>query len=207
MEYEEDSSCRVKIIVVGNSNVGKTSLISQYSHFQEDGLPNTNPNLICEAQIKKFSKDDQLVYVDIWDTVGQERFQAISTQYYKRASGAMIVYSIEDQDSFNNILIWIERVQENCPKGCKIMLIGNKADLNAVRSVTYKEGFELSLEYGIQFFEVSAKTGHNITENAMEAQRETCEEDEKLSSSLFSSTTILSSAFFSNISKKKTCKC
>ncbi len=161
-EYDDEPSYRIKVIVVGDSTVGKTSLISQYNSFQDGEIPRTSSTIACESINKKFSKNDELVSVDVWDTIGQEKHQSMSQSYYRNASGALIVYSITAKESFKKLPEWIKRVKEGWLPDWQIMLLGNKWELKQERAIEYEDGYELSLAEGTGFNEIGAKTGENL---------------------------------------------
>jgi small GTP-binding protein len=97
--------------------------------------------------------------LQIWDTAGQERFRTITTAYYRSAMGILMVYDITKRDSFKNIQNWINQISANAVEGVKIILIGNKLDLDDCREIETSEGEELANKLQIKFLETSAKTG------------------------------------------------
>ena len=92
-----------------------------------------------------------------WDTAGQERFRTITCNYYHGAHGIFIVYDITDRESFNDVKMWMGEIKKYAQSKVTKVLIGNKKDLEEKRAVTFEEGEEMAKEYGIQFFETSAK--------------------------------------------------
>ena len=96
------------------------------------------------------------------DTCGDEKFRAITRQYYKEAQGIILVYDISNKTTFEDIDNWIEDIRNNAPADCVIYLVGNKTDLNEKRQVSYQDGKDKSEELGLLFNEVSAKNGDNI---------------------------------------------
>jgi small GTP-binding protein len=99
----------------------------------------------------------------VWDTAGQERFRTLSTSYFRKAQGAMMVYDVSDRRSFDSIAAWLEQLHEHGDKHSAIVLCANKADLPASeRKVSTAEGKELAATMGIPFFEVSAKSGKGV---------------------------------------------
>jgi len=106
----------------------------------------------------------KVVKIQIWDTAGQEAFQAITRTYYKGAIGALLVYDITRKETFTHVTKWLEEVKSNSSKQITIILIGNKKDLEDKRQVSYEEGEALAKENGLMFLETSAKTAYNVVE-------------------------------------------
>ena len=96
--------------------------------------------------------------MQIWDTAGQERFKTITETYYKGAAGVVLVYSITDRKTFNNLENWLKQINETQPENISKIIVGNKCDCSeAERSVTREEGEALAQKYGVDFLETSAK--------------------------------------------------
>ncbi|XP_041661734.1 ras-related protein Rab-15 isoform X2 [Cheilinus undulatus] len=104
------------------------------------------------------------VRIQIWDTAGQERYQTITKQYYRRAQGIFLVYDITSERSFQHIMKWASDVDEYAPDKVQKILVGNKSDEVDKRQVATEQGVKLARAYGMDFFETSAFTNHNITE-------------------------------------------
>ena len=104
------------------------------------------------------------VKLQIWDTAGQERFQTIALSYYKGAWGIILVFSIDNRKSFENIGKWMKQIKENAAEDVIILLVGNKCDLNENRAVSYEEAKALAESHNSFFFESSAKNNININE-------------------------------------------
>ena len=100
--------------------------------------------------------------LNIWDTCGDEKFRAITRQYYKNAQGILLVYDITNRDTFDNIKDWVEEIRNNASNESILFLVGNKTDLGNKRQITYQEGKNKAEELGMLFREVSAKNGDNI---------------------------------------------
>ena len=109
--------------------------------------------------------NNKAVKIQIWDTAGQEAFQAITRTYYKGAIGALLVYDITRKDTFIHVTRWLEEVRNNSSKTITVILIGNKKDLEDKRQVTYEEGEAFAKENGLMFLETSAKTAYNVIES------------------------------------------
>jgi small GTP-binding protein len=106
--------------------------------------------------------DNKVIKIQIWDTAGQEAFQAITRTYYKGAVGALLVYDITRRETFTHVTKWLEEVKNNSTKSIVVILVGNKKDLETKRQVTYEEGENFARENGLIFLETSAKTAYNV---------------------------------------------
>ena len=151
-----------KIIVIGNSGVGKSCLTLKATKdiFQE--------NFVSTMGFQFYSfhvKINQKIFkLQIWDTCGQEIYRSLITNFYRTAALAIIVYSVTDKKSFEETEIWLKQVKLNADPNCKIFLIANKVDLPD-KEVTSEDGMNLKKEHGFEcYMETSAKTGVNVKE-------------------------------------------
>jgi len=115
-----------------------------------------------DFKIKSIALDGKNVKLQIWDTAGQDRFRTITCSYYRGAQGIVVVYDITDRDSFEAVRQWMIEIDKYAQESVIKLLVGNKCDMNDKRKVTFDEGQELANQYGIQFFEASAKSCSNI---------------------------------------------
>merc|ERR1712196_624138 len=120
-----------------------------------------------DFKIKNIELDGKRIKLQIWDTAGQERFRTITTSYFRGAQGILLVYDVADRTSFNSIRNWIAQIQQHADINVNKILVGNKCDVDS-RKVTTEEGEKLAAEYGVQFFETSAKSDVNV-DTAFEA--------------------------------------
>ena len=118
-----------------------------------------------EFGAKTIQIDGKTIKIQIWDTAGQEAFQAITRTYYKGAIGALLVYDITRKDTFIHVTKWLDEVRSNSSKNITDILIGNKKDLEDKRQVSYEEGEAFAKENGLMFLETSAKTAYNVVES------------------------------------------
>ena len=116
-----------------------------------------------DFKIKSINVEGQVVKLQVWDTAGQERFRTITQTYYKGAMGIILVYDCTEEKSFSNISNWMKQIEQHASKDVAKVLVGNKADRED-KVVDKETGKQLADEYGLDFFETSAKTGSNITE-------------------------------------------
>merc|ERR1711935_525491 len=100
--------------------------------------------------------------LQLWDTAGQERFRSLTSNFFGRADGFVLTYDISNRPSFDHVIGWMRDIKTRAPPDCDIVVCGNKSDLDNDRVVTYDEGKQLADEYGVQFFETSALTGHHV---------------------------------------------
>jgi len=113
------------------------------------------------------------VKLQIWDTAGQERFRTITVSYFKGAHAILLVYDVTDRDTFENIQQWVQQIRENADERVRLVLVANKSDREDARAVATDEGEELARQYGVQFFETSAKDNKNVDECFAAIARET----------------------------------
>ena len=161
----ESSEMMFKIIIIGNSSAGKTKIIDRYlkNNFEDNSIP----TLGFQMNKKEFQIEQDKITVQIWDTAGQEKFNSLTSSYYKNAKGALVVYDITDKGSFNKIEKLVDDLKNGSDKNIYIILVGNKNDLEEQRVITKEEGEDLSKKLNLGFCEVSAKTGDGI-ENAFQ---------------------------------------
>ena len=150
-----------KIILIGSIAVGKTAIISRYMTNQFTPEHTCTIKVEYKTKIIKINNMEQ-AKLKIWDTCGEEKFRAITRQYYQDADGIILVYDIANKSSYNNILIWINEIRNSAPENYSLLLVGNKSDLSKERVISEQEGKKLALDLGINFVEVSAKNGNNI---------------------------------------------
>ena len=150
-----------KILIIGDSNVGKTSILLQYTSnfFQETHIATIG----VEFKLKEITLDNIEYKLNIWDTAGQERFKAITKSFFKAADGIIFVYDITKKTSFTNIKNWFQDA-ESKTNDFKSIIVGNKIDLNDERTVTPEEGQNFANKKNCPFFESSAKDKINIDE-------------------------------------------
>ena len=160
-QYKADK--KFKIILLGNTGVGKTSLIikalrNQFNVNSQSTLGFEYYNILTEIDKKK-------ILLQTWDTCGQELFKSIISTFYKRTHLAILVYSIDDIESFNTINFWLREIKSYASSDIKLILIGNKMDLDSNREVSFEEGKNFSNENKFDLFlETSAKEGFNAQE-------------------------------------------
>ncbi|XP_034156740.2 uncharacterized protein rab44 [Pangasianodon hypophthalmus] len=150
------------VVMVGNSNVGKTSFIKRLQSGQF--TPDYGATIGVDTFIQTVTFGSRTVKLYVWDTAGQERYHSITRQVFHKAQGLLLMYDITSSQSFHAVRAWISQVQEKAPSDVILMLLGNKNDC-AHREVQLQEGEDLSKEYNIHFMECSAATGDNVSES------------------------------------------
>ena len=145
-----------KVVVVGESGVGKTNLVKRYVHSTFD--ESFNPTIAVECESISISSEGKTSEINFWDTAGQDKLRTITRTYYKEAHGAVIVYDIADKESFLRIPYWVKEIKEYCFQNVQIILLGNKKDKLNERKVNSEEAAEFAKKNGFFFMEVSAKT-------------------------------------------------
>ena len=151
-----------KILILGDSFVGKTNMLKRFLHGEFD--TNTKETVGVEFGSKNFTlgENESIVKAQIWDTAGQERYRSVTKAYYKGAKGALLVYDITRRNTFDNVDNWLIDLKTNGDKDILIILIGNKSDLVENREVSVEDAKSKAEQYGIAFLETSAKSGDNI---------------------------------------------
>lgn len=149
----------IKVILLGESGVGKSNLISRFIHNKYD------ENIIMTIAIDFNSQEmvikGKKVRVQIWDTAGQERYRALAKSYYKIANGIILVYDITSLDSFVKAQGWVEEIRRFSMPTVKIMLVGNKIDRFAERRVSTEDAEQFAKENQLMYYETSSKTNEN----------------------------------------------
>ena len=143
-----------KLILIGDSSVGKSNILLQYLKGQFD--PNSKATVGVEFGTKNIEINNKKIKIQIWDTAGQERYRSITSAYYRGAKGAFIVYDITRKTTFDNIDRWVADLKANGDDNISIVLIGNKLDLEDKREVQKDEGVKKSEEFKTAFMETSA---------------------------------------------------
>lgn len=154
-----------KIIIIGDSGVGKTSLLSKY--VKGVFPPSPLPTIAIEFATKIVQiKEGGYIKAQIWDTAGQEKYKSITSHHYRKAVGGLIVYDVTKRTTFNNVIQWLSELKNCAEKGCVIALIGNKIDLlektTRKREVSQEEGKLLAKNNGLLFYETSALSNFQV---------------------------------------------
>ena len=152
---------KLKLLIIGDSNVGKTSMLLNYTdnYFPESHLATIG----VEYKAKEIKTDKYNIALQIWDTAGQERFRSITKSFFRNTNGILFVYDITSRRSFQSVKDWIKD-SEMHDSGFEKILVGNKIDLEPKREVQTDELKEYGLKKKIDIIETSAKERINIDE-------------------------------------------
>ena len=159
---EESYDLIFKLVLIGDSGVGKTNILSRY--ISNEFSLASQPTVGVEFGSKIIKKHDKSIKLQIWDTAGQERYKSITNAYYKGSKGAFVVYDISRKSTFENVDKWIDELKENATEDVHIMLVGNKTDLEDKREVQTEDVKKKAEQYKVAFCETSALKGKNIEE-------------------------------------------
>ena len=159
---EDEYDYIFKVLLIGNSDVGKSSLILRYvDQIWNDVFV---PTIGVDFKVKSLDVDQKRVKMQIWDTAGQERFRNVISSYFKGAHGILLIYDITTRDSFKELENWLGEVERNASSQVLKILIGNKCDLEEKREIPKDERQAFAYRNGMQFMETSAKNNTNVTE-------------------------------------------
>ncbi|XP_002133801.1 ras-related protein Rab-21 [Drosophila pseudoobscura] len=152
-----------KAVLLGEGCVGKTSLVLRY---MEDKF---NPQHLSTLQASFVTKkvtlpDERRAQLNIWDTAGQERFHALGPIYYRGSDGALLVYDITDQDSFQKVKSWVRELKQMRGTEISLIIVGNKTDLEEQRAIGYEDARQYAQTVGAQYLEASAKENEGVAE-------------------------------------------
>ena len=154
--------CVYKVLLLGDSSVGKTCFLLRYCDktFQEAHLSTIGLDYRLKTMTLKSGKNIKL---QIWDTAGQDRFRAITKNYYKGANGIILIYDVTNLQSYENVKNWINQIKDEANPNVIIYLAGNKVDVkDEDRVVKTVDGKKIADEYNLKFYETSAKSGINV---------------------------------------------
>jgi len=151
---------KLKLLLVGESGVGKSNLLLRYTeNTYSDSFIST---IGVDFKMKNIILNDRMVKLQLWDTAGQERYRAIVASFYKGAHGIVVVFDLTDINSFLKVKFWLQEIKQKAPEKTSIILVGNKKDLEEQRMVDEKEVKQFADTNNLQYFETSAKTGEGV---------------------------------------------
>ena len=193
---------KFKVVVVGDSGVGKTNLIKRFisNEFNLDSKATVGVEFIS----KNYKINNKIIKIEIWDTAGQERYKSIASAYYKGAKGAMIVYDVTNQTSFNNVDKWYFEIKEKASKNINLMLIGNKTDLNKV--ISSEDAVNKAKSLNIPIMETSANNSSYVKEAFFDLIKEMYKSVLKLKEKYEQKENIKEEGVKINLEKKKNLK-
>jgi small GTP-binding protein len=149
-------------VILGDSRVGKTSLIDREFHEFEPSTP--MPTVGCECTDFRFTIGGKPFTLQVWDTAGQEVYRALVPVYLHAAAGVIIVYDITCRESFDSLAYWLELVEHTLPKDAVRFLVGNKLDLAERTAIAQEDAMVYANDHHATFFNASAITGQGVDE-------------------------------------------
>lgn len=158
-----------KLLIIGDSGVGKSSLLLRFADNTFTGTYITTIGV--DFKIRTVTVDGERVKLQIWDTAGQERFRTITSTYYRGTHGVIVVYDVQSGESFANVKRWLHEIEQNCESVCRI-LVGNKDDDPNKKVVQPNDAKRFAEQMGIEMFETSAKESKNVEEMFMAITRQ-----------------------------------
>ena len=160
MEIDSDFDYTKKILVVGDSTVGKTNFIRMFieNKFYQNYMTTSGIDLkTSNIEIK-----NKKIRVQLWDTAGQEKYRAITTNLFLKVQGVLLVYDLTNEESFDNLKSWVKLIKDECGKQMQMLIVGNKNDLDEQRVIDKNIASEYAKEEKLEYIETSSKTGDNV---------------------------------------------
>ncbi|XP_075409500.1 EF-hand calcium-binding domain-containing protein 4B [Tenrec ecaudatus] len=158
-----------KIVLVGNSSVGKTSFLRRFC--ENRFAPGMAATVGIDYRVKTVTVDESRVALQLWDTAGQERYRCITQQFFRKADGVIVMYDLTAKQSFLSVRQWLSSVEEAVGDRIPVLLLGNKTDKEKEREVPRGLGEQLAKENSLIFYECSASSGHNAQESLLHLAR------------------------------------
>lgn len=149
-----------KVVLIGDSGVGKSNLLSRFT--RNEFCLESKSTIGVEFATRTIQVDGKTIKAQIWDTAGQERYRAITSAYYRGAVGALLVYDITKNATFDNVKRWLRELRDHADSNIVIMLVGNKSDLNHMRAVSIDDAQDFAEKEGLSFMETSALESTNV---------------------------------------------
>ncbi|KAL8562553.1 hypothetical protein ACOMHN_045818 [Nucella lapillus] len=155
MPPKKDYDHLFKLLIIGNSGVGKTKLL--YLLQNQTDIIQT-----VDFGIRTLEVDGQRVKLQVWDTAGQEKFLSIATAYYRAALGVLLVYDVRNRKSFETLPKWLKEVEEHASEYVSLFLVGNYADDPDTKEVSSEEAHDFAEQNGMQLFETSSNDAERV---------------------------------------------
>jgi len=173
------ASCDAKLVLLGNSGVGKTSLVYRYVQGAFSG--ELSSTIGASFMTKRMFVDGVKVKLQIWDTAGQERFRSMTPMYYRAASAAILVYDVTAHESFEAVREWVDELSNNVEGDIVLAIAGNKVDLASYKQVQTKKAKAYADSIGAIFYETSAMTNEGIEDLFLDISRRLIEKNKDCS--------------------------
>jgi len=160
MRKEDEYDFLFKVVLIGDSGVGKSNLLSRFT--RNEFTIESKSTIGVEFATRTIMCDGKIIKAQIWDTAGQEKYRAITSAYYRGAVGALLVYDITRASTFDHLERWLNELLDHADKNIVVMLVGNKSDLRHLRAVTTDQAKEFAEKKGLSFIETSALESTNV---------------------------------------------
>ncbi|CAI9782087.1 unnamed protein product [Fraxinus pennsylvanica] len=160
---EDDYDFLFKVVLIGDSGVGKSNLLSRFT--RDEFSLESKSTIGVEFATRSLNVDGKVIKAQIWDTAGQERYRAITSAYYRGAVGALLVYDVTRNATFENVERWLRELRDHTDSNIVVMLVGNKSDLRHLVAVSTEDGKSFAERESLYFMETSALEATNV-ENA-----------------------------------------
>jgi small GTP-binding protein len=160
MSKDDEYDYLFKVVLIGDSGVGKSNLLSRFTRNQFN--LESKSTIGVEFATRSIKCDNKTIKAQIWDTAGQERYRAITSAYYRGAVGALLVYDISKAVTYENVERWLNELRDHADSNIVIMLVGNKSDLRHLRAVPTEQAAALAEKHGLSFIETSALDSTNV---------------------------------------------
>ncbi|KAL8150832.1 hypothetical protein V2J09_020640 [Rumex salicifolius] len=157
---EEDYDYLFKVVLIGDSGVGKSNLLSRFT--RNEFCLESKSTIGVEFATRTLQVEGRTIKAQIWDTAGQERYRAITSAYYRGALGALLVYDTTKPTTFDNVSRWLKELRDHADANIVIMLIGNKTDLKHLKAVATEDAESFAEKEGLSFIETSALEATNV---------------------------------------------
>ncbi len=161
-DQKEQYDHQVKILMVGETGVGKTCLIQRFT--RDEFSMNHLPTIAIDFRMKCIEIQNKRIKMQIWDTAGQERFSTLTTGFFRGSDGIIVCFSLCDDKSFDSISKWMTQIKNHAPTDVKVILVGSKADLGEDRRVPKENCEKMALNFGVPYYECSSKSGLGVEE-------------------------------------------
>jgi Ras-related protein Rab-18 len=172
---QASDSLKVKLLIVGVSSVGKSSLLLRFTDQQWLPEGEMDPTIGVDTYEHKLDVKGKRVNLNIWDTAGDERLRSLTTSYYRGSQAIILVYDVTNRDSFDAVLWWFSERNQYAPERAVKIIVGNKTDKSHLRQVSEAEGSAIAAQNKCLFIEASAKTAEGVRETFRQVLEEVVE--------------------------------
>ena len=156
MEDRKDKyDIMIKALLIGDSTVGKTSIIGKY--LDKNFSDKTKNTVGIDFKNIKLTIDDENIWLQLWDTAGQEKYRSMTTSYYRGVNIIIIVFDVTNKISFEHVKDWIDNINNFAKMNVIKILVGNKIDLNDLRVISFDDGKKIADFYSIKYYETKCK--------------------------------------------------